>query len=111
MDGFCEFYKGMSMRVAVVSTAWIEMKRSVVQKIAKYKAKKICLACDKPILPGEKVLRGCHSRCTRATYRAIARGAFTDAERVAEGKWLPHGTKGPKPINAVTIEARKIIGD
>lgn len=96
------------MRVAVVSTAWIEMKRSVVLRIAKYKAKRICLACDEPFKPNEKVIRGCHQRCARATYRAIARGDFTDAERVAEGKWLVQEPKGPKPTNPVTIEARKL---
>ncbi len=81
------------------------MKRSVIQRIAKCEAEGLCMSCLKPI--GEsRVVRGCHERCARATYRAIKDGKLTDEQRVAEGKWLETAQRGPKPTNPVTIEAR-----
>lgn len=81
------------------------MKRSVVQRIARCEKECLCMACLEPL--GEsRVVRGCHERCARATYRAIEHGSFTDEQRVSEGKWLEAGQRGPKPRNPVTIEAR-----
>lgn len=93
------------MRVRVFVSQWIEMKRAAVLRIAKCEKECLCMACLKPL--GEsRVVRGCHEKCARATYRAIERGEMTDSERVAEGKWLEAGQRGPRPSNPVTIEAR-----
>lgn len=81
------------------------MKRSVVQRIAKCEKEGLCMACMGPLGDG-RVVRGCHEKCSRATYRAIERGDFTDEDRVSQGKWLEAAQRGPKPSNPVTIEAK-----
>ncbi|MFN8742870.1 MAG: hypothetical protein ACK5YR_23315 [Pirellula sp.] len=97
------------MKVEVVLTTWVSMKKEIVLKIRRYSKKRLCLGCDKPISPEEKIVRGCHERCARATYRAIEKGLTTDSERVADGKWLAHAKRGPKPSNPVTIETRQAL--
>ena len=85
------------------------MKREVVLRINRYTKKRICLACDKPIEEGKKIVRGCHEGCARAMYRAIERKEITDADQVAEGRWLAKGKRGPKPTNAVTLRAKGLV--
>lgn len=93
------------MHVTVFVRRTIQMKHSTELKIAKFKKRKLCLACGKPLGTG-KVVRGCHEKCAHATYRAIERGETTDDEAVQEGFWLPHAKRGPKPKNAVTTRYR-----
>lgn len=93
------------MKVRVFVTRWIQMKRSAVARIAKCEKEGLCTACLQPL--GEsRVVRGCHEKCARATYRAIERGEMTDEQRVADGKWLEASQRGPKPSNPVTVEAK-----
>ena len=93
------------MRVRILVEKWVEMKKSVVDKITRCKRDQVCLACDKPIETGRTV-RGCHERCARATYRAILRGDFTDEQRVQQGKWLDAQSGGRPASNPVTVEAK-----
>jgi hypothetical protein len=91
------------MRVQIKTSDWVEMKRSVALRIAKLQAEGRCLACGEPLGNG-KVVRGCHERCARATYRAIWKRKTTDAQRVEDGKWLPPAQAGRKPSNPVSVE-------
>jgi hypothetical protein len=94
------------MRVSVRSIEWVEITRIVRMAIARLQVEGKCLACCQPLGDG-KVVRGCHEKCAKATYRAIAAGKTTDAKRVEEGKWLPAETGGRKPTNPVSIELSK----
>lgn len=93
------------MRAKVVSVRWVEVDRKAELRVARCKRNKLCCTCLKPLGNG-KVVRHCHEKCARATYRAIARGELTDAEQVEAGWWIEQGTRGPKPTNPVTIKAR-----
>lgn len=92
------------MRVRVLVARWVEVKKAAMDRIDKAQREGLCLACMEP-LDETRVVRGCHERCARATYRAIERGDFTEDERVQQGKWLSTD-KGRKPSNPVTVEAR-----
>lgn len=94
----------MQVRIEIVK--WIQMKKIAIQRLARCEKEGLCLACLKPI-GSSRVVRGCHEKCARATYRAIGIGAFTDEERVANGKWLAKAKTGPKPSNPVSIEAEE----
>lgn len=89
------------MRVAITEIRWIEVKKPARERIAKADADGLCVACLQS-LNGEKPIRGCHSKCYRATMRAIEQGKCTDEERVASGKLLECGKSGRKPSNPVT---------
>lgn len=92
------------MRVALIEIRYIEVKRAAKQRLATAEAEELCVACMKPL--GEtRVKRGCHERCYRATLRAIEKGRFTLADRLADGKILEAGEAGRKPSNPVSIEA------
>jgi hypothetical protein len=91
------------MRVPVRVIEWLEMKKNVIARIAKLQAEGRCLACEQPLDDG-KTVRGCHMRCAKATYRAIAANKTTDSKRVEDGKWLPAAEGGRPPSNPVTIE-------
>lgn len=93
------------MRVQVFSIGYVEMKRSAVQRVAKCQAEGLCCSCLEPLIPGERVVRGCHVRCAKATYRAIEAGKLSDKEQVESGEWLPAGTGGRKPTIAVSKKA------
>lgn len=97
------------MRAKVVSVRWIEVDRKAKNRVARCLKHKLCCACLQPLGTG-RVVRGCHEKCARATYRAIERGELTDADQVEAGEWLEHGTRGPKPSNPVTIKARAAAG-
>jgi hypothetical protein len=91
------------MRVRISIEGWVEVKRGAVQRVAKCQSQKLCLACEQPL--GDcRVVRGCHERCAKATYRAIESGKTTDAKRIEEGKWLTAEQGGRKPSNPVSIE-------
>lgn len=77
------------------------MDREAKLRINKCDKEGFCYACMKPLYG--RVVRKCHEKCARATYRAIARGDFNDNERVAEGKWAEADPGGRKPSNPVTI--------
>ena len=83
------------------------MDRIAKLRVTKCEKEGLCYACMKPL--SGRVVRKCHEKCARATYRAIARGEFTDADRVAEGKWAEPEAGGRKPSNPVTIEARQAL--
>jgi hypothetical protein len=93
------------MRAKVVSVRWIEVDQKGMKRVARCIKYKLCCACLKP-LGDARVVRGCHEKCARATYRAIERGELSDSDQVEAGEWLPHGQRGPKPTNPVTIKAR-----
>lgn len=91
------------MKVRIVLEGWVEMKKAAVQHIANCEANDLCVACGQPI-SGDRVVRGCHQRCAKATYRAIESGKTTDKERVEQGKWLPASPGGRTPTNPVSVE-------
>lgn len=95
------------MRVKIIVARWVVMDREAKLRINKCDKEGLCYACMKPLYG--RVVRKCHEKCARATYRAIARGDFTDNERVAEGKWAEADPGGRKPSNPVTIEARQAL--
>lgn len=95
------------MQVRIFTSRFITMSRSVEQRIRRCRKHRLCMTCLKTISPDEKPVRGCHPKCARATYRAIERGCYTDEDRVAEGKWLWPGKRGPKASNVATVEAEK----
>lgn len=82
------------------------MKRSAVQRVAKCQAEGLCCSCLEPFIPGEKIVRGTHVRCAKATYRAIEAGRLTDEGQVQAGEWLPAEPGGRKPTIAVSKKAR-----
>lgn len=96
------------MRAKVVSVRWVEVDRKAQLRVARCRKKGLCCACLKP-LETSKVVRGCHEKCARATYRAIARGELTDSDQVEAGEWLEHSVRGSKPTNPVTIKARAML--
>lgn len=71
-------------------------------RIARCRKENLCVACL-DALDGE-VIRGCHSRCYRATLRAIAKGVTTDQKQVKQGKLLPRAKPGRKVTNPVSLE-------
>lgn len=94
------------MRVQVFSIGFVEMKRSAVQRVAKCQAEGLCCSCLEPLVADAKVVRGCHERCAKATYRAIESGRLTDNGQVESGEWLPAESGGRKPTIAVSKKAR-----
>lgn len=93
------------MRVRTIIFGWVEMNKKAVQRLAKCEKEGLCPACLQPITAGETLVRGCHSKCAKATYRAIAAGELTDEGQVACGEWLPRAG-GRKPSNPVSIKAK-----
>jgi hypothetical protein len=93
------------MRVQVFSIGFVEMKRSAVQRVAKCQAEKLCCSCLQPLIPGQRVVRGCHLNCAKATYRAIEAGKLTDDGQVEAGEWLPRENGGRKPTIPVSKKA------
>ena len=94
------------MRLNVSEQKWIEVDKQAEQRIEKAKSKDLCLACLEPM--GDDIgMRGCHSKCYRATMRAIERGWTTDNERVQEGKLGERKPPGRKPLNPVTRELKE----
>lgn len=92
-----------SMRVRIAIEGWAEVKRGAVQRVVRCQQQKLCLACEQPL--GEcRVVRGCHERCAKATYRAIEAGKTSDKQRIEDGKWLPAEPGGRKPSNPVSME-------
>lgn len=90
------------MRIQSVGVFSVEVKKSVLAKVARCQQEGICLACGKPL--SGRVVRGCHVACHQATLRAIQAGKTTDEQRVQEGKWLPPSPGGRKPTNPVSRE-------
>ena len=93
------------MRVRIVETRWIEVKKAARERLAKCSELDLCVACMEPVVEGERTLRGCHMRCYHATYRAIRSGKFTESARVEAGKLLEPSENGRKPSNPVSVEA------
>jgi len=91
------------MRILVKAVEWIEMKKSVAMRVAKLQAEGKCLACELPLGEG-RVVRGCHEKCAKATYRAIFSKKTTDTKRIEDGKWLSAESGGRKPSNPVSVE-------
>lgn len=92
------------MRVAITELRWVEVRKPARERLAKAEKEGLCVACMQP-LDGETPIRGCHSRCYRATRRAILAEKFTESERVEAGKLLEKLDPGRKPCNPVSIEA------
>jgi len=93
------------MRVRIFVEKWVEMKKSIIERVGRCRRDGLCLACGEQIKSG-RTIRGCHEKCARATYRAILRGDFTDEQRVQDGKWLDAQAGGRPASNPVTIEAK-----
>ena len=94
------------MQALVHSLRYVKVKKTAIERIAKAESEGLCLACLEPI--GEsRVVRMCHERCARATQRAIERGDFTEAERIASGKYGASSPGGRPPSNPVTLEAKQ----
>lgn len=92
------------MRVRTTILSWVEMKRRPLQRLAKCDREGLCPACLESL--GDcRPIRGCHPKCAKATYRAIAAGTMTDEGQVACGEWKPRDG-GRKPSNPVTIKAK-----
>ncbi len=65
-----------------------------------------CLHCGEPLVPGEKVVCGCHVGCDQSQRNAINTGRTTQNQLIKEGKrTIPyeHG-RGRKPKSAATAE-------
>lgn len=94
------------MRIQTFIQGFVDMKKSAVQRVAKCQREGLCCSCEQPLIPGEKVVRGCHLRCAKATYRAIESGRLTDDGQVSAGEWLPASPGGRPPSLAVSKKAR-----
>jgi hypothetical protein len=94
------------MRVRIATEGWINVDRKAVQHIARCQANDLCLACEQP-LGDSRVLRGCHERCCKATYRGIKSGKTTEQERMELGKLLPAESGGRRATNPVSVELAK----
>lgn len=67
---------------------------------------RICLGCATRIPDDEDPVRGNHSKCYKATMRAIDRGEFTEDEAVIAGKLALPQKAGRKPSeSAVKLAA------
>jgi hypothetical protein len=95
------------MRVKVNVVKWVIMDKQAKLRIAKCEKDGLCYACMKPLYG--RVVRKCHEKCMKATYRAIERGETTDEQRVSEGKLAAPQSGGCKPTNPVTIETRQAL--
>lgn len=93
------------MQTTVRTYKFVKLTKEATERIAKAERERLCVACLNP-LGSSRVIRGCHEACKKATERAIARGDFTEEERVRDGKLLSGHAGGRKPTNPVTIEAR-----
>jgi hypothetical protein len=91
------------MRVRIAIEGWVEVDRKAVQHIAKCQANSLCLACEQPLGAG-RVVRGCHDRCIKATYRGIQSGKTTEQKRIEAGKLLPANPGGRPATNPVSVE-------
>ena len=94
------------MRIQIYVPGWIDMTPEVIRRIAKCGKESICVACDKPIEQGKKIVRGCHEYCHAVTMAKIESGVWTEAARVSSGKLLAKAPGGRKPSNSVSIEAK-----
>jgi hypothetical protein len=92
------------MRVRTIIFGWVEMNKQAMQRLAKCEREGLCPACLQKIEEGEVLVRGCHSKCAKATYRAIAEGKLTDEGQVACGEWKPR-SGGRRPSNPVSVKA------
>lgn len=81
------------------------MNKAALQRVSKCQREGLCLSCMQPLVAGERVIRGCHMRCAKATYRGIAAGKLTDEGQVEAGEWLPAEKGGRKPSIPVTQKA------
>ena len=93
------------MQLVVNQPRYIEVKKSVRDRLARAEKECLCVACLEPL--DGRVVRGCHERCHKATMRAIDAGLTTEIERVSEGKLLEMGKRGRKPTNLVSKELSK----
>ena len=94
------------MRIQTLIQGFVDMKKSAMQRVAKCQREGLCCSCEQPLVSDEKIVRGCHVRCAKATYRAIDAGLLTDAGQVAAGEWLPASSGGRPPSLAVSKKAR-----
>jgi len=91
------------MNLTISEQREIEVSHEAELRIERAKQGHLCVACLCP-LDNERVIRGCHCKCHKATVRAIEQGLTTEFERMAEGKFLPKGKSGRRPSNPVTQE-------
>lgn len=84
----------------------IRVGKTEAKRIEEHVEARVCLACDCKVEEDRRYLRGLCEGCHRATLRAIARGDFSEEDRIKKGKLLAKASGGRKPTNPVTIDAR-----
>ncbi len=104
MDGIHNWRN--AMHVVVTENRFIEVKKSIVERLRKASHEGLCVACMQP-LDSTRTIRGCHERCHKATMRMIEVGKTTEADRVSQGKLLEKCQPGRKPSNPVTLEVTR----
>jgi hypothetical protein len=71
--------------------------------------KAICLSCDQPIIPGEKVVRHVHERCRQEQKRFQKEGGKTDAQLVELGLLAPKDVTGRRPLKRLETRVNAAI--
>lgn len=95
------------MIVSVGFQRMVRVKPEAIRHIERCQSEGKCLACDRKVPSGQRVIRGLCEACYQATLRAIGRGDFTQEERIKAGKLLARRPGGRQPSNPVTREARQ----
>lgn len=75
------------------------------KRLAKCKAKNLCVACYRPI-GTSRVVRGCHEYCHRQTLKYIRDGKLNEADRIRNGRLLECDPGGRPVSNPVTKEVK-----
>lgn len=70
-----------------------EVSKEIALMVAEKRLSRTCLACNKPILPGEREKRGDHSACYNTLMNRVRRGELTVKQLVEEGKILAEGKR------------------
>lgn len=96
------------MRVGITEIRFIEMDRKTSKRVSALTSDGKCLSCE---VDAEHLTRGLCSACYQATRRAIRTNKKSEAEFVAEGKYLSLDDVvfGRPPKNPVTKRLRESV--
>ncbi len=94
----------MVVLIAETRLVEIEMTPEGEERYQRCCDRKLCCACEEPIIEGEKIVRQMHERCSKATWRHIEAGKTTEEERGRQGKMGPGLGRGGRVSNPVTKE-------
>lgn len=75
----------------------VRISKSIKDKQGKLLAENRCLACERPLVVGEKVVRGQCQACYNLSHRKVKAGDYTDSQLIKAGVWLPASPGGRKP--------------